>query len=199
MASIVEEIMQQLQGAPMDRLSTAIGAEPASTARGVQAALPMLVGALASNAGRQQGAESLLGALDRDHDGSVLDDVAGFLGSGGSESGSGILGHLLGGRRPRAEEQVSRASGLDMQSVGKLLALLAPLVMGVLGRTQRRQGLDPEALAGYLGREKERAAEAMPEGLGGLVGFLDADGDGDVMDDATRLGAGLLGRFLKRR
>jgi hypothetical protein len=77
--------------------------------------------------------------------------------------------------------------------VSQLLMLLAPVVLGALGRRQRQQGLDPGGLAGVLGEERRQAEASAPAGLGGLLGrVLDADGDGQIMDDV----GGLLGGFL---
>jgi hypothetical protein len=191
--------MQQLGGDEISRLGRSIGAEPAATQRAVDAALPMLFGALATNSSRPQGAASLASALDRDHDGSILDDLAGFLGGGDSGPGDGILRHVLGGRKTAAEAQLGQASGLDPGRAGQLLAMLAPLVLGALGRAQKRRGFDPADLAGMLQTERDRAARIAPEGLGGLARWLDADGDGDVLDDAARLGSDLLGGLFKGR
>lgn len=200
MSSIVEMLMNQLSGSSMNQLSQAIGADPKATQQGVQAAVPLLMGALASNARRPEGASSLLGALDRDHDGSILDDLGGFLGGGGdSGAGAGILGHVLGSKKPAAERQIADASGLSMESAGRLLALLAPLVMGALGRRQNQKGFDLGSLVDLLGQERKVAQQKAPGGLGGLASFLDQDGDGDMMDDAVRLGTDLLGGFLKGR
>ncbi len=61
---------------------------------------PVVLGAL-SRKRNQEGAGSsgIASLLDQDGDGSILDDVAGFLAKGlggGSQSGTGILGGLLG-------------------------------------------------------------------------------------------------------
>jgi hypothetical protein len=89
--NVQELLNEQLSGDAMQQLSQQIGADPESTGNAVNAALPMLLGGMARNTQSEGGASSLLGALDRDHDGSVLDDVVGFLGQGGNGSGDGIL------------------------------------------------------------------------------------------------------------
>ena len=160
----------------------------------------MLVGALANNTNQSGGAQALLGALDRDHDGSVLDDVAGFLGqSGAAGLGGGILGHVLGGRRQGAERAVGKVSGLDSGQAGQLLAMLAPLVMGALARQRRSQNLDAGGLAGMLAGERRRVEQAQPQAGSLLQQVIDRDGDGDITDDLAQMGAGLLGSFLKGR
>lgn len=200
MTSMVQDLIRQIGGgSTLSQLSSSLGADPAATEKGVMAAVPLLVGSLASNARQPGGAQALAGALDRDHDGSLLDDLAGFLGGGGSASGAGILGHVLGERQTTAAAQVGQASGLDSSTAMKLLAMIAPLVMGYLGRAKQQEGLGTRDLTDLLGRERRQAEQALPGGFGGLAGFLDADGDGQILDDAAKLGAGILGSFLKKR
>ncbi|MFW6040185.1 MAG: DUF937 domain-containing protein [Gemmatimonadota bacterium] len=68
------------------------------TERGVAAAIPVLLGGLARNANASpDGAESLNHALERDHDGSVLDNLGDLLGAAESAFGAGDSGGSGGG------------------------------------------------------------------------------------------------------
>src|SRR5882672_898571 len=78
------------------QISRQLGAGEGETIDAIQAALPMLLGGLANSSASQSGASALLAALDRDHDGSVLDDLGGFLGDYLSGRGQGILSHIFG-------------------------------------------------------------------------------------------------------
>ncbi|MGH9833785.1 MAG: DUF937 domain-containing protein [Blastocatellia bacterium] len=178
----------------INQISQQIGADEGTTNSAIQAALPMLLGGLANNSSSEPGAASLLGALDQDHDGSVLDDLGGFLGNYASGSGSGILGHIFGGSQGTVEQGVSQASGLDMSKVGPLLMMLAPIVMGALGRTQRQQGIGAGDLAGLLGGATQQVGGSSGL-LGVLSSVLDRDRDGSAIDDV----AGMLGGLLSGR
>lgn len=194
--SLLDLLGSSLSGDAVDELSRQIGADSDKTRDAVSAAVPLLLGALARNARESQGAGALSDALERDHDGSILDDLPAFLvQGGGGRVGERILQHALGGKQEAVARGVSRSSGLDLSSVQQLLALLAPIVMGMLGRQQREQGLGADGLAAMLGRES-RQAERQTGGL--VAGLLDADGDGDVLDDVQRIGGGLLGGLRKR-
>ena len=105
---------------------------------------------------------------------------------------------MFGDRLGQVEKTVGHSSGLDMAQVSRLLVMLAPLVMGALGKLKRDQSLDPRQLAGLLGQERDNLAASQPA-MGGFLKMLDSDGDGDVTDDALQLGSGLLKGFLKRR
>ncbi|MDX1530423.1 MAG: DUF937 domain-containing protein [Rhodothermales bacterium] len=214
MAGILDLVGPALAGDTLGQLSRAIGADERATQRAATAALPVILGALNRNASTPSGAEALARALDRDHDGGLLDHLGGFLGglAGGERApaagrdlpdvsarttnGAGILGHVFGDRLPRVEEGVARATGLDRGQVLQLLIALAPLVLGALGRVKRERNLDARGLPDVLGTEAARARDAAPSDLLGTVaGFLDRDGDGNPMDDV----AGMLGGFLRRR
>jgi len=205
---LLTTIAQALGGDAPDRLSSAIGADPERTQRGLAAALPLLLGALDRNTDTAEGAAALDQALERDHDGSLLDHLAGFLGGGSAPSvperatrGGGILDHLFGGGLGQAEDAVAKASGLDRQQTHRLLMLLAPVVLAALGRQKRQGGLDATGLASLLARAFGGARTAAPTDLAGvLTTVLGAGGrQRDTSGDALRQGADLLGRMLGGR
>lgn len=200
MSTLLEALAGQIGGSNLDAISRQVGADRETTEKAVAGALPVLVGALARNAGQRDGLSSLASALDRDHDGSVLDDLGAFFGNQEVQErhGGGILGHVFGERQANVAGAVSRSSGLDAASTQKLLMMLAPLVMGALGKAKRERGLDTGGLADLLGGERRELERRKPE-LGMLGGLLDQDGDGQVIDDVAKAGAGILGRFLRRR
>lgn len=197
--SILDLLSDQLSGEPTARIGQQLGVDEASASKAVSAALPVLMTALAGNASRQGGVESLAGALDRDHDGSILDDLAGFLGSPDTANGDGILKHTLGGQRGAVEQELGRQTGLDLGAVTKLLPILAPIVMGALGRAKRQDSLDVGGLTSMLAGERQRAERGSTASLGAFAALLDTNADGSVTDDVAKAGMGLLGKFLRRR
>lgn len=107
--SMVDELLAQLQGAPIQQMAQNLGQSEAQTQQAVQAAVPMMLGALGNNAQSAGGASALFEALQRDHAGAGAGagagpDLGGLLGSllgggGGAQSGGlgGMLGSVLGG------------------------------------------------------------------------------------------------------
>ncbi|HMV48126.1 MAG TPA: DUF937 domain-containing protein [Blastocatellia bacterium] len=184
-----------LSGDTVGQISQAIGADEGTTSSAIQSALPMLLGGLANNSSTEGGASGLLGAIDRDHDGSVLDDIGGLIAGnlgGNASNGAGILGHIFGGSQGGVEQAVSQSSGLDMSKVGPLLAILAPIVMGAIGRSRQQGEVGTSDLGGLLGG----AAQQMGGGgdlMGMLGGLLDRNHDGSAVDDVVGMLGGLLG------
>jgi hypothetical protein len=194
--SILDMLSQQLGGDVVKQMSARLGTDEGTVNNAIAAALPILLGGLARNSTTPQGADALASALARDHDGSILDDLGGFLGSGNMGAGPSILGHIFGGKTDAMASVLGRASGMNAGSAASLLAILAPLVMGALGRTQRQGGLDSGGLADMLGNERARL-EQSSSGLGGLIQMLDFDGDGQIMDNIGQI-AGTLGGLFRR-
>ncbi len=190
----------------MENLSQQIGgADTQKTKMAASGIATTLLGALAKNASTEEGARSLNQALEKDHDGSILDDVMGML-SGNAQpqnqrmlNGSGILNHLLGGKQNNAVNMISQVSGLDQNKTGNLMQMLAPVIMGALGKTKRQQGLDIGDLAGLLSGSfsQQRQQTSISSGL--INSLLDQDGDGSIADDVANIGFKMLGNLFKRR
>lgn len=195
---MLESIANMLAGPLAGQIAKRTGLPEGVVKTAVVAAVPMLLGVLARNSRSDDGARSLHDALERDHDGSVLDDMGGYINRGEVGDGNAILGHAFNGdERSAAERAIADKSGLDLGQVSELLPALAPLVLGALGKEQRSQGLDPSGLASMLGDQQRQAVERDEGGLGGMAVLLDRDGDGNIMDDVGDL-AGLAAKFLGR-
>lgn len=200
MSSLLESLTRQLGPNALGQIGQMLGTDQATAGAASATAISTLIGALSRNAAQPQGAQALHNALAKDHDGSVLDNLKGFLGGGETSPGDSILGHVLGGRRSRVEAGLSQATGIDAGSAGKLLAVLAPVVLGALGKAQRQQGLDAGALASFLGQQRQQLESGQPQAMGLIGSLLDADGDGDFdMSDAAKHGMGMLGKLFGRK
>lgn len=304
MASLLDMLSEQLSPEVVRGMGQKIGADEKQTEQALSALLPMMVGGLAKNTtGNPQGAMKLSQALERDHDGSMVDHITGMLGGanaknhplagmlgggqqggdllsallggGGQSSGqqsssgmgnllggllggggagdllgglmgggssqqrqgnggaadllgtllggggggmanvlggllgtapasprtsniAGILGNILGaGNVGQIQQGVSKASGLDANKIGALMAMLAPLVMGALGKVKRQQGLDAGGLARVLENDRQTIEQHVPE-ANNISKFLDSNRDGkvDMKDDIAKVGLALGGAML---
>ncbi|MGI9077227.1 MAG: DUF937 domain-containing protein [Gemmatimonadaceae bacterium] len=198
MPSLTDMVEQQLAGNTLTDMSKRLGAEPATVQQAISVTLPLLMGGLASNASRPDGAHALDTALEQDHDGGVLNDLGSLVSNPEAFSAAGILGHILRGKQAPVAQGVGRATGLSAQQVTQLLMMLAPIVMGVLGRQKRQQKLDSGQLGTVLQQEHAHMEQRSP-GAGSLLGGLDRDDDGSVADDIARLGQGMLGGLFGKR
>jgi len=196
--SLAASLFQQLQqGQGLQQVSQQLGIDQSQASGAIGAALPLLLGAMGRNAQEPQGAQALLGALQRDHAPASAGgfDLGGLLGSvlggggGNATNGAGILGHVFGGNTDRATQGLSQATGLDSGKTSQLLAILAPIVMSYLAQ-RFASGGTPNQLSQALGQEAQTANSG-----GLLTSVLDQDGDGQLgVGDLLKLGGGLFGK-----
>lgn len=193
--NLLDIIKSQLGDDKVNQLSNNLGEDQGSTLSALSNAVPFLVSALARNSKTEEGASSLAGALDRDHDGSIMDQLGSLIDRPEESQGQGILNHVLGSKRPAAEEAVASKSGISMASAAKIFQIAAPIVMGMIGKKKKDDGLDGGGLAGLLGglASQGESDDEGGSGIGSMItGLLDRDGDGNVMDDI----GGMIGGFF---
>lgn len=195
------DISSLLQGAMGQQMVSGVmnqlGIKNEQAQMAISAAIPFLLTALNKNAANGD-AQNINNALETKHDGSILDNLGGFLSSGNFSDGAGILGHVLGGKQPQVENAIGQSSGLNSAQVSQVLAMLAPIVMGYLGKQKNEQGLDAGGLTGLLGGLVGGAAQTNQREMSTIEKLLDQDGDGNAMDDVMDLGSKLLGGFFKK-
>jgi hypothetical protein len=191
MSDLTNEVMGHLDDARIQAIARQIGVDPSDAESAIRQAMPLLIGGLARNSATDQGAGPLHSALG-DHAGNDIGSILGsVLGGGGLGDGMAILGHIFGARQDQAAQGLGRTTGLGSGNAGQLLAILAPIVMGVLGNMSQRQGMSASGLGSVLGQEAERIGAT---GAGGLLGpVFDQDGDGKLgLGDVLKMGEGLL-------
>jgi Bacterial protein of unknown function (DUF937)/PRC-barrel domain len=154
------------------KLATAAGLDGKHAQEGVSAAVPAILSGLAGVAGKADGARQLASVISQQSP-DMLRSLAGGLADLTpqlAEKGSGMLSTLLGGGAlPMLTSALSRFLGVSDASARTLVAMLTPMIMGVLGRTQAAQGLDAAGLGRMLTQQKDAIAGAMPTGLAKLL------------------------------
>ena len=200
MLTLQDLLGQEKGNEAVEQLSQNLGANQTSVNSAIQMALPMILGGLARNASDPQEAQNLNNAIEQDHDGSLLDNLMGYLGGGAPQpqasrqtNGIGILDHIFGNRQTEIAKEVSQNTDLDMGQTAQLLITLAPIVMSYLGKQKREQNLDSGGLSNWLGGQRQQI-EQSPQG-GFLNSILDRDGDGSSMDDLASMAV----NYMKNR
>ena len=189
MNAITQMIAQQLGGSAASTIAQRFGISESTANTAIQMAVPLILAGLARNASQPQEAQNLHQAVASDHDGSIFDNLMGYLGNPQSANGAGILGHVFGGQKPAIESNLAQATGMDQSSAGGLLETLAPLVMGSLGKAQQQNGLDASGLTNLLNSQQDEAQANAPGAMSMLNSMLDQNNDGSSMDDLQRMAA----------
>ncbi|BDP40884.1 hypothetical protein DAETH_08530 [Deinococcus aetherius] len=189
---LIGGLRAELGGDTAARLGTLAGFGGASAARATLAALPVVLGAIARK-GRSEAAAGVLLARGSDFERlmdaggalnpHLLDDPARVAQIEGQ--GRGLLGPLLG-NPDGVRARLGAALGGPGESAGRLLALLTPLVLGLLVRRARAGGLDARRLSALLGGLGPHLPALLPADLSGLGSLLNPDtGEASVSPETT--------------
>lgn len=201
MAALLDSLMEQLQSkGAIDRIAGQLGVSSDQANSAVSAGLPAILAGLAKNTEKPGGAAALSTALDKDHDGSVLEDDS-YFSSYQDKNGAGILGHVFGEKTNAVQSQVSALGGLPSAQGGQLLQMLAPLVMGYLGKQKSSGGLDVGDLAQILGGGGSGGSGLqLPGGLGDILGSLGGSSTSSAPTKSSSSGlGGIFGKLFKKK
>ena len=161
MSGILETVQQQLSGGALQQISQQMGLEPATTQRAVTAALPVVLGGMAKHASSPTAAAAIHQEADNHSTPADMTTVISNVLSGQGGAGS-ILTTILGTNQQTVQNGVSKASGLDLQNAGKLVAIIAPFVLAAISNKKQVDGLQPTQVAGTL-QEAQQTAQTQAQ------------------------------------
>ena len=194
----IDEILKQV---PIGDIAQKLGVSDDVARQAVQEGGAALLGGLAKNAETAEGSAAIEAALAK-HDGfsgaASIDDVD-------EADGQKIVSHVFGGNADQVAQTLTndqKTAGIDF---GKLLPILAPIVMGLIANGQKGStggggGLG-DILGGLLGGGQQQGQAAGAGGgglgdiLGGLGGLLGGGGSGSGGGGGIDIG-GLIGGLL---
>ncbi|MBM4254671.1 MAG: OmpA family protein [Deltaproteobacteria bacterium] len=181
----------------MQKVSALIGESPANTQKAVDGAIPsVLAGLLNFASSNADGPARLINLLTQGNLTNLLGNLSGLLSGGSStqdflKTGKDLLGIVFGGKLGALTDLVANSSGIKGTSATSLLSLLAPLLLGLLGRETTSQGLNPANLVSLLLGQKDLLSKAAPAGLAGVLGLANLGNLGSSLaDTAARVATG---------
>lgn len=137
-------------------------------------ATPLIISYLRNKSQDAKEAEALNNALDKDHDGSILNDTS-QLEARQNEGGS-ILSHIFGSEKNTVENQLSQNTGISIDKIGPILAMLAPLIMGYIGKEKQQNNVGAgglgDLLGGILGGAQNQAQQQQSNPLNDILGSV---------------------------
>lgn len=218
--NMMDMIMAAAGGQAPQQVGQQFGLNQQQSQGAIAALLPAISSALKQNTSSPQGLAGLLGALQNGQHGQYLDNPAQLGQPAAVSEGNAILGHLFGSKdvSRAVASKASAQSGVGADVLKKMLPMVAMMAMGSLGKQttggaasggmkgmlgqmamqqlmggQQSSGIGG-MLSGLLGGQKKAVAQQQQthqQGMGLIGKMLDADGDGNTMDD-------ILGMLMKR-
>lgn len=179
-SSLLDAMKAEFSGATAEKVGRAAGFTGADAGKAVMGALPVVLNALVNKGRTEAGAGELLKQAqefervlgDDGHlSGNLLGDSAELARL--ESQGRGLLGGLFG-NVDTLTGRLGTALGGSGANAGRLLALLTPMVLGLLGRSARTSRMSPLVLTGLLGAMGDKLSGLIPAGMTGLTGLLGA-------------------------
>lgn len=178
-SSMTDEILSQLS---MPDLAARLGTDEATARAATEAALPTLLAGMTNQAVDPQRAPDLARAVQSDHDSAVLDTDDPVAHVDPAE-GDRIVQHVFGEQRPTVESRLQAAAGTGGDDLmGKLLPMLAPLVMAWLSRKMMGGGTGGGATGGGGGLG-DILGDVLGGAAGGASGGAGSGGSGGGLGD----------------
>lgn len=153
-------------------------------------ATPLVISYLRNKSQDNKEAEALNNALDKDHDGSILNDTS-QLEARQSEGGS-ILSHIFGNEKSTVENQLSQNTGISIDKIGPILAMLAPVIMGYIGKEKQQNNVGAGGLGDLLGgilggaqtqAQQQQQSNPLNDILGSVLGGGQSQSSGNPLND----------------
>lgn len=164
-----------LQALPIDDIARQLGVPPSEARRAVEEGGATILAGLQRNAQTPDGAAALekaLGAHGVETASGRID-----LNNLSTTDGQKILGHVFGGQEQQVAQKLTdepKTAGIDF---GKLLPILAPIIMGLIANQQQKSapsqggGLG-DLIGGLLGGSATGSSSPGGLDVGGLLGGL---------------------------
>ena len=181
MAGILDSLMGMLGPQVVGPVASQLGESTETVQRGLQTGSAAMLAGLAAKAGQSGFMSQIFGLITNPaNTSSALAGITsnlGSLASGGTSSPLGSLGgqflsSIFGSNMSSVTDTIGRSTGLASSKVTSLLAMAAPLVLGVLGQHVRQNNLSAADLGNTLKAEAPSFQRFLPAGLGSMLGGI---------------------------
>lgn len=195
----LDDILNQV---PIDDIAAKLGVSRDEAKVAVEQGGAVLLGGLAKNAETDEGSAAIQNALKK-HEGatgaSKVDDID-------QADGDKIVSHILGSKKSEVTKELTESKATPGIDFGKLLPILAPIVMGLIANASKDKTAKADAgaessggigdlIGGILGGGNNSGAGGgggIGDVIGGLLGGGNSGGSGGGLDIGGILG-GLFG------
>lgn len=174
MSALMNLIQSTIRNSAITQLSEQLGKDEQTTSSAIDSALPILIGALYRSATKDEGA-GLSQALESKHDGRILDDISAHVTNNDQADGRSILRHILGANLDAVAMILGAQAGIGERRATSLMAILAPLLLGVLGKAKAQSKLSAGHLTRLLCAEAEGLTKRSPTMMYAIAELLDTD------------------------
>lgn len=159
----------------VSKASSFIGESEAGTSKAIDSIVPTVLGGLLNKAQDGNGLSVISNLITNgSQNGSILSNVLNIFNGGEQtdtiiKSGSSAIASIFGENKlADIASMVSNQSGVQASGASKLLSIITPMVLGLIGKQTNG---DSKGIASLLASQKDFITAAAPSGLAGLLGL----------------------------
>ena len=127
-----------IKAGALEQVSKMIGVKEEDAGKALNVVLPLLLKGMQSQAKSKETKDGFIKALD-DHGKNDPKDVKKFLKNVDTDDGAKIVNHLLGSKTEDVAAKAGKKSGLDVKTILKIMAIVAPLLMSQMGKEAKTE------------------------------------------------------------
>jgi hypothetical protein len=176
MSNLTQAVIDDFPADGISKLAGILGKPPALTVSSLMAAVPALFAGALQRSSTTQGASDLLGLVKNataqgnpvDRIGSVLSDERAR--EAYIAQGHGLADSLLSGHSRDVATELNSSTHIGGGSAATILALVAPMVLGVIGRSAG-PATSVSGLQSWFASERGGILKTLPSGIGSVLGM----------------------------
>ena len=156
----------------VSKVSSHLGEDEGGISKAISAIFPSVIGTVADKASSSpDAADAVLKMANAQNSGGILSSITGFLHPDTSHSmlgqSSGLISSLFGngGSSNMLTSLISNFAGVKSTSVGTILSMAVPTILGLIGRHSSENNLSSSAMSSMLGEQKKSAMSSLPAGF----------------------------------
>ena len=193
-------IIKDLGGLVTDQLvkqaASSLGESESGISSAIGSLVPTILGGMLNKSSDPSGFGQIFDMISNKDNAGLLDNLGGLIGGGNlaqgdpKDIGGSLMGSLFGDKVGGILDLVGSLSGVKRSSSSGLLGMVAPMIMGYLGKKVLGGGLGASGLIEMLTGQRKNITSAMPQGIADMIGFDLGD---SLMDKASDALSGAVG------
>ena len=172
----------------VNQASSGLGESSSGISKALSAVLPAgLLGIINKATSGAAGAGSVLNMAKESATGVPSSPSFSSLSSSAATTAGGgnILSNIFGSNQTGITDLISKFAGIKNSSVGSLMSMGIPAILGLLGKHAEQNNMSSNDLSGFLSSQKDHVLNALPSGLSSLGGMLGLGGLGSAISSTT--------------
>jgi len=170
--NLLKIVKDQVSDNFLNKASEVIGGSPASTQKAIGALIPSFMGSVVTKASTESGASDLLSMIKNggynSNAGSTEMNLMNNKTNEILSKGENLVSKLMGNNADNLVSRISSFSNLTKGGTSKLLSMVAPMVMGAIGKQVSQNNLNANGLRDLIKDQSQYVRAAMPQEMESL-------------------------------